>query len=489
MENPTLEELDRLEYELEQQLLILEGRESYAGFIHASDPDFLWNWHHQAICEHLDKVETGEITRLIVTAPPRHGKSETTTRKFPAYIFGRRPDWKVMVAAYGDGLARKFSRATQKIMKSQRYSEIFPHSHLVRRSSFAGVQTRLTNRDFELPHSTGIYICGGIMAGLTGEGADLLLIDDPFKNRKQADSATYRERIWEEYINVLRTRVMPGGRIVIITTRWHEDDLVGRLLLQDADPTNRNPEGWVILNLEAIKETPAPYDPRAIGEALWPDWYNLQQLQTLESSMGTDFTALFQGRPTDKKGNIVLRDWFNRYDSNALKLPVVDFFIDCADEDKEHNDRTAIIAFVRHGNDVYLTHGAALRAKFPDRVRWIIDTVKEKGNPHQSRVWIEPKSSGIAIAQYLQESTSLNVIKDSHPQGSKESRLKAISPRVESGRVWLPAGAAWTVEFLNEVCGFPKKPHDDYVDCLVGAVNKTIGGVEFTLSGSNYGDH
>lgn len=489
MVNPTPEELDRLELELEHQLLTLEGRETYAGFIHASDPSFLWNWHHQVICEHLDKVLTGEIPRLIITAPPRHGKSETTTRKFPAYIFGREPDWMVMVAAYGDSLARKFSRATQKIMKSQRYAELFPDSHLVRRSSFAGVQTRLTNRDFELPHSKGLYLCGGIMSGLTGEGANLLLIDDPVKNRKQAESLTFRDRVWEEYTSVLRTRVMPGGRIVIITTRWNEDDLVGRLEKQDKDPTNRHPENWVILNLEAIKETPAPFDPRELGDALWPAWYDLPTLQTLEASLGVDFTALFQGRPVDKRGNLVLRDWFNKYDPNALKLPVVDFYIDTADEDKAHSDRTAILAFVRYGNDVYLTHGAALRAKFPERVRWIESIVKEKGNPHRSRVWIEPKSSGIAIAQYLQEQTTLNIIKDGHPQGSKESRLKAISPRVETGRVWIPDGAAWTVEFLNEVCGFPMKPHDDYVDCLVGAVNKTIGGVEFTLSGSNYGDH
>lgn len=489
MDNLTLAELERREYLLEQQLLVLEARETYAGFIHATDPTFRWNWHHRVICDYLDGVYLGTVPRLIITAPPRHGKSETTTRKFPAYCFGRQPDWKIIVAAYGDGLARKFSRATQKIMKSARYGEVFPDSQLVRRSSFQGVQTRLTNRDFELPHSSGGYLCGGFMSGIAGEGADLLLIDDPVKNRKQAESQTYRERLWEEYTNVLRTRVMPGGRIVITMTRYHEDDLVGRLLLQDADPTNKHPENWVVLNLEAIKETNRFQDPRELEEALWPEWYDIETLRTLEASMGPDFTALFQGRPVDKRGNFILREWFSYYDVKPPELPVTDFFIDSADEDKAHNDRTAILGFARRGNDVYLTYGAAKRAKFPERVRWIEQIVREHGNPNRSRVWIEPKSSGIALVQYLQEATSLNVIKDAHPQGSKESRLKAISPRVQAGRVWLPKGAAWTVEFLNEICGFPVKPFDDFVDCLVGAVNKTIGGVEFTLSGSNYGDH
>lgn len=484
----TLEELYRLEYQAEQDLLTLEARERFDAFVMATDDGFDWNFHHRVICDVLQKVIDGKEKRVIITMPPRHGKSELVSRKFPAYALGRKPDDQILLAAHSDPLAMKFSRATQKLMKSNRYAAIFPDSHLVRRSSSRGVQTRLTNKDFELPNSKGMYKCGGIFSGFTGEGANGLIIDDPIKNRQQAESLLQRDRIWEEYTNVLRTRIMPGGWIVICQTRWHEDDLIGRLLAQDADPSNVHKENWTVINLEAIKETASPYDPRELGEALWPQWYPLEVLETIKAAMETDFTALFQGRPTDRKGNLVQRDWFSYYDPSEVRLGPPNFYIDSADEDQAHNDRTAILGFYKKGNDLYLTYGAAKRAKFPERVRWIEGIINDHGNAG-SLVWIEPKSSGPAMFQYWREGSNLNIIKDSPPKGSKETRLKGVSPRIEAGRVWLPKGAAWTVDFLNEVCGFPAKPFDDYVDCLIGAVNKTLGGATLEMSTSNYDDH
>lgn len=477
------------EYQLQRQLILQEGRDSMSQFVLATDMDYEWNWHHHLICQHLDKVLSGDITRLIITMPPRHGKSELVSRKFPAFYLGHNPDDLVIMISHSDKFSSKFNRATQKIMRSSEYRAMFPASYLNQVNPDTMVRPVANNKGFEMPLTDGQYLSAGYMAGVTGEGANLLLIDDPIKNSEEAFSDSYREKLWDEWKNTIRTRVMPGGRVIICLTRWHEDDLVGRLIEKMNDPTDEHAENWTILTLEAIKETEHDYDPRQLGEALWPAWYPLAELLKFKSAGEEDFSALFQQAPTMKGGNMVEESWFRYYNKRDVTLPIPDFWVDAADKTKPKNDRTAILGGVKLGNDLYLTHGAAIRAKFPQRVAFIVQTVADHGDRFGSLIRVEPKSSGQSIIDTLKEDTDLNVIEGRSPTEKKEVRLNAVSPRIKGGRVYLPEGEAWVREFLKEVTGFPKQRHDDYVDCLIEAIQDTLGGYQFEMDSHNYGSY
>lgn len=477
-----------IEYQLQKRLNLLEGKDSMAKFIRATDPEFEWNWHHHRICEKLDRIISGDLKRLIITMPPRHGKSEIVSRKMPAYYFGHFPDDQVIMIGHGSGFASKFNRATQKIMKSQEYREIFPVSYLNQVNPETGMKPTMTNTSFELPLTDGVYLSTGYMAGVMGAGADLLIIDDPIRNKEEAESDAFRTKLWEEYTSTLKTRLMPEGKIIICLTRWHEGDLVGKLLEQMNDPTLPNADNWEVLSLEAIKETDNPEDPREIGEALWPSWYPLPVLLSMKDASEDDFSALYQQNPASTKGSVVSKEWFRYYRKSDIRLPIPDFHVDSADKVKKSSDRTAILGYCRVGNDLYLTHGDTIKAKFPDRVRFIIEVVENFGDVAGSMVHVEPKSSGVAIVQFLQEDTKLNIVEDVNPRDDKMVRLKSVSSRIKSGRVYLPEGEGWVKEFLLEVCGFPKRPHDDYVDCLVGAIQKTLGGATIEMTSFNYGE-
>ena len=208
--------------------------------------------HLDLLCDYLEQVDLGEIERLIITMPPRHGKSMTVTESFPSWFIGRNPERRVIEVSYGAELAKRFGRSNRR--KIEEFgADIFD-------ITIARDNATLTNWSIE-GHSGGM-ISAGIGGSITGQGADLLVIDDPIKNRKEAESLTYRESIWAEWQDTLSSRLHPGGRVVIIMTRWHEDDLVGRLLKQD--------NTWRLINLPALAEDNDILG-REEGQALWPE--------------------------------------------------------------------------------------------------------------------------------------------------------------------------------------------------------------------------
>lgn len=402
------------------------------------------------------------------TFVPTHN-SEIVSRCFPAWCLGKNPDTKIVGCSYSADLVQQFSRSIQRTIDSEEYQKLFPDTYLNGSNLRTTSRGYLRNVDlFETVGHRGFYKAVGVGGSLTGTPVDIGIIDDPVKDAMEAYSQTYRDRVWEWYTSVFLTRLHNDSKQLLIMTRWHSDDLAGRLLELEGDD-------WDVVSIPAIKETDDnPDDPRQVGEALWPDKHSLDRLQEVEQRSPRTFAALYQQRPTVIGGNIVRREWFghisqSEYDRIHHGEPVV-FFLDTAYTAKSDNDPSGIIATCKIGNDLYITHGETVRMKFPDLIRFLPQYVKSHGYTQRSTLRIEPKANGISVVDQLKEQTGLNVTFTPSPRDDKETRLNVASPSVESGRVVLVDGA-WNEAFIDEVCGFPAKPHDEYVDVLCYAVD------------------
>lgn len=436
-----------------------------SAFLLYSNPVYRLQWFHRLIADKCQALYEGSITRLMIFVPPQHGKSEIVSRQFPAWVLGMNPDIKIVGTSYSADLAQQFSRSIQRTIDSDEYHRRFPDTVLPSGSTH-GYQRNIDF--FEIVNHRGFYKAVGVGGSLTGTPVDIGIIDDPVKDALEAYSQTYRDRVWEWYTNVFLTRLHNDSKQLLIMTRWHSDDLAGRLLDSEGD-------SWEIVCIPAIKEDNTnSEDPRNIGEALWEDKHSKQRLLETEQRSPRTFAALYQQRPTIIGGNIIKRGWFRRVSMAEFSRihhsePIV-FFLDTAYTSKQENDPTGIIATCKIGNDMYVVHGEKVRLKFPDLIRYIPNYVNSHGYTQRSSIRIEPKANGISVVDQLKEKTGLNVTKTPSPKDDKETRLNAASPSVECGRVVLVDGA-WNEGFIDEVCGFPSKPHDEYVDVLAYAVD------------------
>lgn len=251
-------------------------------------PDYQRAEHHALICDHLEAVERGDIDRLMICMPPRHGKSQLASRLFPAWCMGRNPKTQIIAASYNSDLAMDFGRDVRNIVGSQEFGEVFAGVSLA-------VDSKAANR-MNTNHR-GAYIAAGVGTAVTGRGARIALIDDPFKDREEADSQRNRDKVWAWYQSTLYTRLMPGGAVVVINTRWHEDDLSGRLL--------NGSDKWTLLELPAINSE---------GNALWPEWYDVPALDRIKANIGPrEWSALYQQKPQPDEGTYFQRDWLQSW--------------------------------------------------------------------------------------------------------------------------------------------------------------------------------
>ena len=236
------------------------ARRSNLAFTVYTKPDYLVNWHHQVVAEALDRVVKGSCRRLMIFEPPQHGKTEQVSRRFPAYVFGRRPDTKIIACSYNASLAQDISRDVQKIMSTNEYRALFPGTHLAEvryeKDPVTGRRThqeKRTQGQFDIVGRKGSYLAAGIDGPITGKTANIGIIDDPVKNRAEAESEVYRDRVWEWYKSAFATRQFGStGAIVIALTRWHTDDLAGRLLELSAQ--NPDADQWEVISMPAIRE-------------------------------------------------------------------------------------------------------------------------------------------------------------------------------------------------------------------------------------------
>jgi hypothetical protein len=246
-------------------------------------PGYVTGAHHAVVCDALEAVERGEIKRLMVFQPPRHGKSELVSKRFPAWYLGRNPKRQIISASYGQDLASDFGREVRNILTSPEYRALFPGITVA--SDSAARNRWHTNQG-------GSYVAAGVGTAITGRGADILNIDDPLKDRSEADSETVRNGVWNWYTSTAYTRLMPGGSVIVTLTRWHEDDLAGRLLAAQ----EQGGDQWHVISMPAIN---------ADGEALWPARYPITALEGIRTAIGPrDWSALYQQDPRPLDGNL-----------------------------------------------------------------------------------------------------------------------------------------------------------------------------------------
>lgn len=437
------------------------ARESFLDFIRLVKPDYQFNWHHLVIIDALQRLADRKYLRLILMMPPRHGKSELVSRLFPAWCFARNQSEQVILASYSLDLASSMNRDCQRIISDTKFTNLFPSVQLADGSSSGAVRT---SKRFDIVGEKGYYISAGVGGGITGAGATIGIIDDPVKNSEEADSKTYRDKAWEWYTTTFSTRFEPSAIEVICQTRWHQDDLTGRIL-------KKNKQGTEIISFPALAETDS--ESRAIGEALWDSKYSRETLLQKKEDIGSRaWLALFQQRPTAEDGGLIKKNWFQRYDPRTFDFSQkrVNFFVDTAYTADEKNDPTAAIAYVKQGHDYYIINVEADWMEFSEQIKFIVSFAKKNGYKGSSIIRVEPKATGKSVVQVAKRQTGLNIKEAISPKDSKVSRINSISGTLEAGRVYLPEGMEWVNDFLDECAAFPNAAHDDRVDCLAGMI-------------------
>lgn len=422
--------------------------------------------HTRYLCKKLQQVESGEIDRLMIFLPPRHSKSMTCTETFPSYFIGRNPDRRVIQTSYGDTLARKFGRANRQ--KIEGFGKAIFDISISHDTSAAD--------NWGINEYRGGMISTGIGGAITGEGADLLIIDDPIKNKEEANSKTYRDKVWNEWQNTLRTRLHPGARVIVILTRWHEDDLAGRLL----NPEYGEVEDWDIVRLPAVAEQDDLLG-REEGESLWPEHgFDEKWAEKTEKAVGAStWASLYQQRPTPEKGSMVQKHWWQFYNTpyDPVTNRVGSFFLDeliqswdLTFKNTEGTDMVVGQIWGRSGANFFLLDQFRARMDFPTTLQAFINLTNKW--PMTNLKLVEDKANGPAIISML--SKTIGGIVPVTPVDSKESRMAAVSPYIESGNVYLPslAVAPWIESYIDELTSFPKGANDDQCDATSQALNR-----------------
>jgi predicted phage terminase large subunit-like protein len=420
------------------------ARETLIDFTRYTNPAYQAAGHHRRIAEKLEAVERGEIKRLMILMPPRHGKSELASRRFPAFYIGRNPGKQIIAASYNSDLANDFGREVRNIVASPEFGALF-------QTSLAADSSAANRWHTE---SGGMYVAAGVGTAITGRGADALLIDDPFKDREEADSELRRQRVWDWYTSTAYTRLMPGGAIVVINTRWHDDDLSGRLL----EEQERGGDKWEVLSLSAIDDE---------GGALWPEWYPLDRLEQIRAVLpARDWNALYQQNPIPDDGDYFKADWFGEYDEAPDGLSVYG---------------ASDYAVTEKGGD-YTEHGVA--GVDMNSNLYVLDWWRKQAT---SDVWIEAKCDLIikhkpacwfgeagpirrAVEPFLMrrmtDRRAFCRIEWLPSIADKPTRARTIQGMASMGKIFLPKNAPWKADLLNQLLRFPAGKYDDGVDVL-----------------------
>ena len=428
--------------------------------------------HHKLIIRVLEAVERGAVKRVMIFMPPGSAKSTYATVCFPAWWLGNNPNGSIISVSYGSDLAKKFGRRCRQIVRSKEYYEIF--STALRGDNAAVDEWTLD--------SGAEYMATGIMAGVMGNRGDGLVIDDPIRGREDADSKVIRDKSWEAYKSDLRTRVKPGGFIIMILTRWHEDDPAGRILPEDYNGesgwiTARDGEKWYVLSLQAECERDDDPLGRERGEFLWPEWFTEGFLAQEKITQGPrNWAALYQQRPAPEEGDYFQREWIRWYDWDA---------------DKPHNGAPAHLktygasdyAVTKDGGD-WTVHGVG--GVDPNDDLYILDWWRKQ---EVSDVWIDAfidlmekwetiawgeeagqilKSLDPFILKRMKERGVFGFRKQYPSKKDKKQRAQSIRGRLHMGKVYLPRNAPWTEVLVSEMMRFTGATGDtdDQVDVL-----------------------
>lgn len=432
--------------------------------------------HLILLSKHLEGVLNGSIKHLMVFMPPRHGKSEYISKYFPAFFLGTHPDKRVILSSYEADFAAGWGYKVRNILQ-----EYGPKLFGVQISGQSAARDR-----WELQGHQGGMMTAGVGGAITGKGADLLIIDDPVKNAEEAQSKTYREKTYDWYRSTAYTRLEPGGAVIIIQTRWHEDDLSGRLLKEE-------PEKWTVISLPAIAEEGDALG-REPGTALFPSRYDVEALQEIKRTLGPYwFNALYQQRPQEDTGSIFKRQFFkyatltgDLLDLGGEKkfiLPMCRIFQTC---DPAASTKTTADYFVlgtwaqTPNNDLVLLDILRTRLEGPDQVN-LFKQQYARWKPAFQAV----ESAGVGKTLYQMLVREGLPIKELKADTDKLTRALPAAARMEAGTIYFIQGASWLHEFEEELLSFPNGAHDDQVDVLSYACKIIIEDKRqnFSLSG------
>lgn len=465
--------------DLDRYVAAQDMAESPAKFAeHLSGGDWLPYRHLKLLEEKLLEVATQPSKRLIVTMPPRHGKSEFCSRWFPAWYLNRFPNKRVMLCSYEADFAASWGRKTRDVIESN--------------TPWLGIKVAKTSsaaNRWDLQGHTGGMVTAGVGGPITGRGADLLIIDDPVKNKEEAHSQVYRDRAWDWWRTTAFTRLEPGGSVIVIQTRWHEDDLTGRLLGEE-------PDQWEVVNLPALAEDSDPMG-RVPGEALCPERYDVNALGAIRTTVGSEaWSALYQQRPQPEGGGRFQRrffkHWSARVDTYNNKFYALNdpdgitmvkqadcwrfITVDLAATTSNRADFTVaavwdVAPWLEPGR-LILVHRERLRVEGAEHLN-LLEKMQEIWKP--AYIGVERATFGLTL---IQSAVRAGLpVRELRPDKDKWARSEQGAILCENGRVYWPKAAPWLNEWESELLSFPSGAHDDQVDCFSYAAIEIARGI------------
>lgn len=424
----------------------MDAANSLIAFTEYTYPRYRTAKHHKIIAEQLERVERGEVDRLMLLVPPRHGKSELASKRLPAWLLGRQPHKQFLSVSATEGLAADFGRDVRNIIGSAEYRAIFD-TRLAEDSQAKGKW-----------HTSegGMFYAIGVEGNILGRGGDLLLIDDPYATMKEAQSELTRKNVWDWYTGTAYNRLMPGAAIVVINHRMHEDDLCGQLLAQQAAGGDK----WEVVELPALNDA---------GEALWPEAYPVQALERIRrNSQPRYWSALYQQRPAPEEGDYFKSEWLKPY----TKAPPLETLRVYGGSD---------YAVTADGGD-YTVH--AVVGLDPEGRMYLLDLWRKQA---ASDVWVEafcdlvlqwkPMSwaeeqgqikSGVGpfLERRMRERKAYTVREQFPTRGDKAIRAQSMRGRMALNGLYVDFNAPWFATFRSELLSFPAGKNDDQVDAI-----------------------
>jgi predicted phage terminase large subunit-like protein len=454
-----------------KQLEKRKAGESFIDFIRATMPEFECNWHHKIIADRLSKLPFQSKQFVTISVAAQTGKSLLVSRNLPAWYLGMRPDARVLLVSYGTDFATTFNRSNQRLIEGASYKEIFPKTKINEKNMVAGSRNAKRTSDYvEIVGNSGFLRTVGIGAGSSGFSADLLIIDDPYPGMREALSKTYREMVWEWFTSVGLQRLSKKANVVILHTRWHHDDLIGRVQTKLA--TIKGLGKMETMRFPSIADDDLhPLDPRQPGESLWPSWkgdteYLLAKKEMVGSFM---FDAMEQQKPPKLAGGVIDTSKFQRFTSHAIPrdfdLVFTSWDLNYGETQQKSADYVCGYVIGYRAPHIYILGCYHGRYGFVETIEHMRQS---QALWNASGILIEKKANGAAAINTLKNELS-GVMAFEPGSRDKITRALACAPEINGGNIWLPL-ETWADDAITELSEFPEAEHDDRVDALTQAI-------------------
>jgi len=493
------------------------ARNDLLSFTRYTHHNYFTNWHHRLLAKALDKFANGEIRRLIVTMPPRMGKSELVSRRLPAYLFGRNPNAEIIGCSYNQTLAESMSRDVQRIMDSHSYRRVFPETRLNSKNvvNDAKHQYKRTAGEFEIVGYRGSYRAVGVNVGVTGHGGNYIIIDDPVKNRKQADSETFQRTLWEWYTDDIYSRLEEPGSIIVMATRWHENDLTGQLLRHERE--HEHADKWLKIDLPAVKVSDEnELDPREIGEPIWPEFYEytsedadsdmssedaihlarqelasydfghepgdeklvkraLGEYKKIQSNSPKGYASLYQNDPMPDGGAIFQEAWMQQRWAELPTLQgkwIQSWDLRAGGKGDDSSYAVGQLWFQPYNEpaSAYLIDQVRAKWDFPDTLEKMVAMSKAPLWRKATAKIVENKADGRALIPTIKNKVA-GVFGRDPGSSCKAARYEGVAPYFKAGNIYLPHAGWVDTDYIPELKKVPGGVNDDQADATEQAID------------------